>query len=163
MTDFLSDSVSWILISFIIFVALAFKFGRQSVVSKLDAHIESVRKEIATAEALKAEAQALLSQYQLKQQDAMREVDAMVSNAKLQAETLQRQAEEDFASTMARKEVLMKERLQRMEETAMDDIRRYAADLAVSATARIIAEKMDENSAQKLADASIGKIADNLN
>lgn len=160
MTQFLQDPVAWILISFVIFVGLAYKFGRQSVIAKLDARIEGIRKDIATAEALKAEAAALLVEYERKQSDALKEAGKLVEHAKEQAADLQRTAEAEFAATMARRETMMKERLVRMEQTAMDDIRRYAAELAVSATTQIIAEKMDAAAAQKLADASIGKIRD---
>lgn len=163
MPTLLHDPTIWVLFSFILFVGLAFKFGRQSVLSSLDSRIESVRKEIATAENLKAEAQKLLNEYQQKQAEAVRDAGKMVEQAQAQARELAARAEQDFTATMQRKEVMMKERLTRMEETAMDDIRRYAAELAISATTQIIAQKMDENSAQKLADESIRKISDNLN
>jgi len=163
MPTLLHDPTIWVLFSFILFVGLAFKFGRQSVLSSLDSRIESVRKEIATAENLKAEAQKLLNEYQQKQAEAVRDAGKMVEQAQAQARELAARAEQDFTATMQRKEVMMKERLARMEETAMDDIRRYAAELAISATTQIIAQKMDENSAQKLADESIRKISDNLN
>lgn len=163
MSALLHDPTIWVLFSFILFVGLAFKFGRQSVLSSLDSRIESVRKEIATAENLKAEAQKLLNEYQQKQAEAVRDAGKMVEQAQAQARELSARAEQDFTATMQRKEVMMKERLTRMEETAMDDIRRYAAELAISATTQIIAQKMDENSAQKLADESIRKISDNLN
>lgn len=163
MPTLLHDPTIWVLFSFILFVGLAFKFGRQSVLSSLDSRIESVRKEIATAENLKAEAQKLLNEYQQKQAEAVRDAGKMVEQAQAQARELAARAEQDFTATMQRKEVMMIERLTRMEETAMDDIRRYAAELAISATTQIIAQKMDENSAQKLADESIRKISDNLN
>lgn len=164
MNSFLThDPTVWVALSFVIFVALAFKFGRASVLKSLDTRIESVRNDLATAEQLKAEAQALLAEYQRKQLDASKEAEQLIENARDNATRLQKQAEEDFTATMNRREGMMKERIQRMEETAMDDIRRYAAELAISATTQIIAEKMDDKSAQKLADTSIRNLADNLN
>ena len=50
-----------------------------------------------------------------------------------------------------------------MEETAKDDIRRYAAELAISATAQLIAEKMDTETAAKLTDDSIRTVSEHLN
>jgi F-type H+-transporting ATPase subunit b len=163
MMNFLHDPTGWVLISFIVFVAAAFIFGRKSVVNSLDDKIEAIRNEIATAEALRNQAQQLLADYQRKQEAASEEATKIIEHARTQAAALSARAEEEFENVMARKEAMMKERLLRMEDSAMDDIRRYAADLAVSATARIIAEKMDERSAQKLVDDSIGKIAENLN
>lgn len=164
MNSFLThDPTVWVALSFIIFVALAFKFGRASVLKSLDTRIESVRNDLATAEQLKAEAQALLAEYQRKQLDASKEAEQLIENARDNATRLQKQAEEDFTATMNRREGMMKERIERMEETAMDDIRRYAAELAISATTQIIAEKMDDKSAQKLADTSIRNLSENLN
>jgi F-type H+-transporting ATPase subunit b len=164
MNSFLThDPTVWVALSFVIFVALAFKFGRASVLKSLDTRIESVRNDLATAEQLKAEAQALLAEYQRKQLDASKEAEQLIENARDNATRLQKQAEEDFTATMNRREGMMKERIQRMEETAMDDIRRYAAELAISATTQIIAEKMDDKSAQKLADTSIRNLSENLN
>ncbi len=164
MNSFLThDPTVWVALSFVIFVALAFKFGRASVLKSLDTRIESVRNDLATAEQLKAEAQALLAEYQRKQLDASKEAEQLIENARDNATRLQKQAEEDFTATMNRREGMMKERIQRMEETAMDDIRRYAAELAISATTQIIAEKMDDKSAQKLADTSIHNLSENLN
>ncbi len=160
MADFLHDPTGWVLISFVIFVIAAYKFGRHAVTAKLDARIEAIRKDIATAETLKAEAAELLAQYQRKQSEALREAEKMVEHARDQAADMQRKAEEDFTATMTRREAMMKDRILRMEETAMDDIRRYAAELAVSATSQIIADKMDQQAATKLADASIDKIRD---
>ena len=158
-----NDPTAWVAISFVIFVVAAFIFGRKSVVDGLDAKIDGIRKDIATAEALRDQAQALLSEYQKKQAAASQEAGKIIDQAKTQADRLRKNAEEDFEVTMARKEAMLKERVLRMEESAMDDIRRYAAELAINATTQIIAQKMDAAGAEKLADASIRKVADNLN
>ena len=163
MAQIFSDATAWVAISFVIFVIAAFVFGRKSVIDGLDGKIDSIRKEIATAEALRDQAQALLADYQQKQSAASQEAGKIIDQAKTQAEQLRKNAETDFTTTMDRKEAMLKERIQRMEESAMDDIRRYAAELAINATTQIIAQKMDASSAEKLADASIRKVADNLN
>lgn len=157
------DPTAWVALSFAIFVIAAFVFGRKSVLSGLDARIETIRKEIATAEELKSQAQSLLADYQAKQAAASQEAGKIIQQAKTQAEQMRKHAEEEFENTMARKEAALKERIVRMEESAMDDIRRYAAELAINATTQIIAQKMDATSAEKLADASIRKVSENLN
>lgn len=163
MSQIFADPTAWVAISFIIFVVAAFVFGRKSVIDGLDGKIDSIRKEIATAESLRDQAQALLADYQKKQSAASQEAGKIIEQAKTQAEQLHKNAEADFTTTMERKEAMLKERILRMEESAMDDIRRYAAELAINATTQIIAQKMDAASAEKLADASIRKVADNLN
>lgn len=159
----LNDPTIWVLFSFIVFVVAAFIFGRQTILNGLDQKISLIRNEIEAASNLRHEAEALLADYQARQKDASKEAEKIISLAQAQALDLQKQAEADFTETLARREELLKDRLLRMEETAKDDIRRYAAELAISATAQIIAEKMDTATATKLTDDSIRTVSEHLN
>lgn len=159
----LNDPTIWVLFSFIVFVVAAFIFGRQTILNGLDQKIALIRSEIETASHLRQEAEGLLADYRARQEHASSEATKIISLAQAQALDLQKQAEADFTETISRREDLLKDRLQRMEETAKDDIRRYAAELAISATTQIIAEKMDAATATKLTDASIRTVSDHLN
>lgn len=163
MNIFMEDPTIWVLISFVIFVALAVVFGRGMILKMLDDKILAIRTEIANAAALRDEAQKLLLEYETKQKAAHSEAEKMLEAAKKQAAELHEKADRDLTETMSRRESMMKDRIQRMEEAAMDDIRRYAADLAISATTEIITQKLDQASANKLADQSIRKVSENLN
>jgi F-type H+-transporting ATPase subunit b len=63
---------------------------------------------------------------------------------------------------MARKEVQLAERLKRMEEAAKAEIQAYAAELAVKATAEIIASHLDAATNSLLIDATIKSVPENL-
>ncbi len=160
---FFTDPAIWVAVSFTIFAIAAFVFGRKILFKTLDDKIAAIRNEIVTAENLRNEAQKLLIEYEAKQKAAQSEAQKMIENAKIQAADLHKRADQELTETMARRESMLKERIQRMEETAVDDIRRYAADLAISATAEIIAQKLDQASASRLTDASIRKVSENLN
>ena len=159
---FLTDPTIWVLVSFAIFVVAAVIFGRKAIVTMLDDKIAAIRNDIANAQALRDEAERLLLEYETKQKAAHSEAEKMLEAAKLQAADLHKRADEELTATMARRESMMKERIQRMEDSARDDIRRYAAELALSATGEIIAQKLDQGSASKLADQSISKVAGSL-
>lgn len=156
---FFQDATSWVLISFLIFAGLAFRFGRGAVLGKLDTRIEQIRKEIGAAENLRTEAQELLAQWQRKQHEAAAEAERIIELAKKNALEIGRQAEQDLQETMERREKQLAERLKRMEESAMQEIRSYAAALAVKAAAGIIAEKMDQAANANLVEKSIAGIA----
>ena len=64
------NTTLWVAFSFVIFVALAVKFGGKGIIGALDKKIAEIKSEIETAERLKAEAQALLADFQTKQRDA---------------------------------------------------------------------------------------------
>lgn len=157
------DPTMWLLFSFAAFVILAFAFGRRSVASMLDAKIEKIRHDISAAEKLRAEAEALLTQYKSELQNASIDADRIIAKAKAQADDIRHKAEADFTETMARRESLLKTRIEQMERSAVDDIRRYAAELAVSATSEIISQKLSSQSADKLTDDSIRHIGEKLN
>lgn len=157
-----ADTHTWVLISFLLFAVMAFRFGKNKFLAKLDSRIHSIRDEIRTAESLRIEAQELLAQYQRKQRDAAKEAEDIVAAAKSAAALIQTQAEKDLEDMLARKETQLGERLQRMEETAKAEIRAYAAELAVKATSEIIQSKLDQAANDRLVDASIRAVAGEL-
>lgn len=159
----LHDPTLWLVFSFATFVILAFVFGRKSVLGILDANIAKIRNDIAAAEKLQADAEALMNQYKSSLQNASVEADRIIARAKQQAEEIRVQAEKDFADTMTRRESMLKARIEQMERVAIDDIRRYAADLAVTATTEIISQKLSEQKASALTDESIRHISEKLN
>lgn len=160
---FFQEATNWVLISFVIFAIGFWKFGLKLMLGKLDGRIEEIRKEIETAESLRIEAQELLAQYQRKQRDAAKEAEAIVASAQKHAAEIQKAAEAELNELIARKEAQLKDRLQRMEDVALQDIKSYAAELAVKATAEIIAKQMDEKTNARLVEQSIKTVAGQLN
>lgn len=157
-----ADPYFWVTLSFIGFLCLFFKFGKGPLLGKLDARIEEIRKEIATAESLRIESQELLAQYQRRQREAAKEAQAIVDNARKSAAQITKQAEADMMATLKRREQQTEDRLRRMEEDALQEIRSYAAELAVKATAEIIAKKIDGSLSERLIDDSIKQVARNF-
>lgn len=156
---FFQDTNSWVLISFLIFAAVAFRFGRGAMLGKLDTRIEQIRRDLKNAETLRLEAQDLFAKYEVRQREAATEAERIIEAAKKNALEIGRQAEKELEETMERREKQLAERLKRMEESAMQEIRSYAAALAVKAAAGIIAEKMDQSANANLVEKSIAGIA----
>lgn len=160
--NFLYDTYFWYLVSFTGFAAILWKYGKPALISYIDNRIEEIREEIATAENLRVEAQGMLAQYQRKHKDAVKDADQILETAKKQAAEIQKQAEIDLDETIARREKQLAERLERMEENAKEEIRQYAATLAITATSEIIASKLDKKANEKLVDAAIKGVSDNI-
>ena len=156
--DFLLSSHIWYAFSFFVFAFILYKFGKPVIIGYLDAQIEKVREELQTAENLRVEAQELLAQYQRKHRDAVEEAQGIIKNAEVHAAEIRRKAEEDLDVSMARREKQLRERLARMEESAIQEIQNYAANLAIQATAEIIAEKLDKKTNETLVEQSIQDI-----
>jgi len=158
MMDILQNSSTlWVAISFFLFVFVAFKLGRKSVLNALDNYSSEIKSEIDNAERLRVEAQELLAQYQRKQRDAETESAKILENAKQQAKQTQKAADAELKEAMVRREEQLVERLKRMEENAIADIQNHAAQLAVQATREMIVQTID---ADKNADINKSALAD---
>lgn len=157
-----SDAHTWVLVSFLLFAFVAFRYGKKAFLSKLDTQIDTIRDDIKSAESLRIEAQELLAQYQRKQRDATKEAEEIIAGAKSAAAMIRTESEKELQALMARKEVQLGERLKRMEETAKAEIQTYAAELAIKATAEIIHSKLDQAANDRLIDASIQAVSTQL-
>lgn len=158
----LNDPTIWLLFSFLIFAGILWNFGKSALLSMLDARIKIIREELNAAENLRVEAQEMLAQYQRKHRDAVREAEKIIATAEKQAEDIRKKAEADLDETIARREKQLKERLERLQQNARDEIRQYAANLALEATAQIIAKNVDSRTNAELVDQSIRNIGKNL-
>ena len=156
------DTGIWLLASFAAFIFIMWKFAFSKIIAMLDKRIEDIKKEMEMAENLRIEAQELLAQYQRKHRDAMKDAENIIANAAAQAKHIQKQAESDLRDTMKRREDQLAQRLTRMEESAITDIRNYAADLAMNAAAHIISDKLDKKTADDLVKKSIGAVSGKL-
>ncbi len=164
MMELLSkDPVAWVAISFVVFVALAFKLASGKIASALDTKIAQIKADIETAQQLKQEAQALLADFQAKQRNAEETAARIIEEAKASARLVQESAEAELALSMERREALLSERLKRIEEKAIIDIQNHAADLAIQATREIVTKTMDEKASGNLIDQTIRSVSKYLN
>lgn len=152
----------WYTFSFIVFAFIIFKFGVPVFNAALDRRIAEIKDELKTAENLRIEAQEMLAQYQRKHRDALKESETIITAAQENAKKMQAHAEVALDESMARREQQLVTRLQRMEEDALNEIKAYAATLAMDAARQIISEKLDKNTNAKLLEGSIQDIHMNI-
>ena len=146
----LQDPHFWLILSFVLFLVIVWKAGKDKFIAMLDARIITIREELKTAENLRIEAQEMLAQYQRKHRDAVKDSERIIANAEKQAAEIKRQAEKELDETIVLREKQLAERLNRLKQNAKDEIREYAANLAIAATAEIIADKLDKKANDKL-------------
>jgi len=159
----LSDPTFWVLVSFVIFVALVWKPGSKAVAQMLDDRAEKIRNDLEKAAKLREEAQALFAEYQKKQRDALKDAEAIVAAAKAEAEALSKQAAADLETSLKRREQLALQRIAQAEAQATADVRAAAVDLAMAATRKILTDKLDAGRHEALVDAAIKELPGKLN
>ena len=154
MMELFQDSNIWVLISFIIFMGVAWKFGKDAALGSLDSKINSIRTELEKAEKIRVDAQELLAEYQRKHKDALSEADTISADAKKHAKDIRDKAESDMEKAQARREAQLDQKLARLEQNAAQEIQAYTAKIAVNAAREILSKQMNEK-ADKVVIANI--------
>lgn len=149
------DPTFWVMVAFVVFVIAVFKPIRSALTGALDGKIAQIRNEIDEAQRLREEAQAALASYQRKQRDAAQEAEAMLAQAKAEAEAHRKGAEIALKTMLARQEQLAQEKIQQAEAAAIQEIRDRAVTVALAATVKLLEEKLSGAAGDAMIDDAI--------
>lgn len=154
----------WVLISFVLFMALLVYKGVPGMIGKaLDARANAIRAELDEARRLREEAQALLADYQRKSREAEEEAKGIVEQAKREAANIAAETKKSLAESLARRTKVAEEKIARAEAQAMGEVRAAAIDLAVKASEEIIKERVSGAAASSFTAKSIAAVKAKLN
>ncbi len=140
----------WVAVAFAIFLAVLAKLGvHRMILGALDARSARIKAELDEARRVRDEAQALLAAYQRKRAEADREADAILVAAKQESERLAAEAKAKVEEFVVRRTKMAETKIAQAEAQALADVRAAAAEAAVGAAERILAEttkgKVGEN------------------
>jgi F-type H+-transporting ATPase subunit b len=153
----------WVLVSFVLFIGLLVYVKIPGKVgTMLDERARRIAKELEEARNLRDEAQALLAEYDRKRRDAEKEAEAIIVQAREEAEAFAVETRHKLTETVERRGRLAEEKIAQAEAQAVKEVRAAAADLAIAAARQMIAEEMQGARAAKLVDASIAELKDKL-
>lgn len=153
--DLVHNPTFWVMVAFFVFIIAVFKPIRSALTGALDGKIAQIRSEIDEAQRLREEAQAALASYQRKQRDAAQEAEAMLAQAKSEAEAHRKGAEIALKAMLARQEQLAKEKIQQAEAAAIQEIRDRAVTVALAATVKLLEEKLSGAAGDAMIDEAI--------
>ena len=125
----------------------------------LDAKIATIREQLAEAETLRKEAEALKAEYQARADAAGAESAAMLARARTEADAIVAKAQTDAEALVARRTKMAEDKIAAEELAAVNELRAVAADAASKAAARLIAERHDASADQALINRTVGEIA----
>jgi F-type H+-transporting ATPase subunit b len=155
--DILKDPNAWVAISFLLFFLLLGAKIFPALLGALDKRAAGIKAEIEEANRLRREAETMLEDAKAKREAALAEAEAMVANAKNEAARLAREAEVDLAAATARREKQATDRIAAAEAQALADVRRAAADAAITAAREVIAKGLGAQHTALIEDA-IGQL-----
>src|SRR5690606_5484889 len=132
------------------------------VTAALDKRAADIARELDEARRLREEAQALLASYQRKQAEAMQEADAIVTQAKAEAERLAAETRANMPAQVERRTQLAQDKIAQAETQAVQEVRAGAAEVAAGAAQRLIAEKGAAAKDAAIVERSIAELASKL-
>ena len=154
--SFFAEPRTWVAIAFIIFFVL---FGRKlwtPLVAMLDKHADAVRAELAEAQRLRQEAEAMLGDARKRREAALTEARTLLERAKEEAVRVTRDAAADAEAAAQRRERMAMDRITAAEKAAVDEVRTLAAEIATAAAEQSIREGLSEQADGRLIDHAIG-------
>jgi len=154
----LRDPEFWVGIGTLIFLAIViWKRVPQLVASSLDARAAAIAKELEEARRLRAEAEALLAEYQAKRAAADQEASSIVAEAKAEAERFGAESRAAITAQIARRGKQAEEKIAQAEAQAVADVR------AIAAAEKLITARLDDKRAAELVKRALGEIPSKLN
>ena len=153
--SFWSDPRSFVALAFVIFFVI---FGRKIwgvLTGMLDKRADEVRAELAEAQRLRQEAEAMLRSANQQREAATTDAQALLTGAKSEATRLANAAAADAEASAKRREQMAMDRIAAAEKAAIDDVRMIAADVATTAAREIIRDGLSAEADAALVDRAI--------
>ena len=161
--ELLLDAHFWVGVALVVFVGVLVMAGVHRFAWKaLGDAGDKVRAQLGEAEALRAEAQALLDNIKVEREAAEKHAAEMLANAEEQAQRLQIEANARLAEQIERRGQLAERRIATAEAQATADVKAAAADLAAQMAERILSQRLAGAKTDPLIDTAIGQMAGKL-
>lgn len=149
----------WVAVAFVVFMAIVWRVGGFGMLTKgLDGRAVRVRHELDEARRLREEAAAVLADYKRRRTEAEREADAIVANAKQEAERTAQEGHTRLEEFIARRTKSAEAKIAQAETQAQTQVRAAAADAAVRVSEAILREHLQGDAAQALVKSSLGEV-----
>jgi len=162
--EMLHEPEFWVAVGFVLVIALLLWKGVPAMVGKmLDQRAAVISAELEEAKRLRAEAAALLADYQKRAKGAEAEARSIVAAATEEAAQFAKESRAALEIQITRRAAAAQDKIAQAEAQALNEIRGLAADTAVNAARKLIAERVDESRAKSLIADSIKGLGDKLN
>lgn len=162
--EILKEAELWVGVGFVLVIALLLYVGVPKLVgAMLDARSAAIKAELDEARRLRDEAASLLEGFKQKAAGAEKEAEAIVVEAKAEAERFAAESRTALKSLIERRAQAAQDKIAQAEAAALSEIRALAADAATAAAEKIILARLDAKRAGDLIAQSIKDLAGKLN
>ncbi len=158
-----AEAEFWVGAGLLIFLAIAFWFGRGAIFGTLDAKAVKVRADLDEAARLRSQAEALLADIRVQRAEAETQAAAMLTAAKADAERLAAESQAKLEARMAQRERMAEAKIANAEAQAIAEVKATAAELAANAAERVLAVRLARGEPDSLLDRGIAGLAGRFN
>ena len=153
------DATMLVALAMLVVLALAiWKKVPAMIAGALDKQIAGIKQQLDQATALRAEAEAIKSEYEAKAKQAAIDAEAMKAAAEEEAKLIVARAKSDATALIGRRTQAAEEKIAAAERAAIADVRNKAASAASAAAAQLIAVHHDAKADAALIDESIAQL-----
>lgn len=158
------DPAFWVFVGFVLFVGLVLYLKVPGkIAGLLDERSAKIAADLDDAKRLREDALKLLADYQAKQQNALKEAEAIVIQAEDEAKRLVAGAEAELKAAIARRQTMAEAKIAQAEAEALRQVRIAAVDLAVAAAEQVLRNELAGPRATEVVDQAIGDVRGRLN
>lgn len=125
----------------------------------LDARIDTIKRQLDEAKALRAEAEAMLAQAKARHAASADDAAKIVAQAKEESRQMIEKAEADAATLIERRSKMAEDKIAAAERQAIAEVRAKAADVAAAAAGKLIAGAHDAAADKALVDRTISGLS----
>jgi F-type H+-transporting ATPase subunit b len=148
----------WSVVTFLILVGLLYRFAFNPLMRMQRARQDEIHQSIIDAENLRDEAQQLLADYKQQLAQARQEADAVVERARKAGETSKAEVVEEARVQAEATLAKARQQIERDTNQALQKIREEAADLTLTATAKVARSSLSEEDQLRLIQEAINEI-----
>jgi F-type H+-transporting ATPase subunit b len=164
MMEVMREPETWVAIAFVIFLAgLGYIGVHRQLTKVLDNRATRIKAELDDARRLKDEAMALLVEYQKKRGEAENEAQSIIAGAKGESDRMAIEAKQKAEEFVIRRTKMAETKIAQAEAQAVADVRAAAADAAVAAAEKILAQQAKGPVAAELVARGVEDVRKKLN
>lgn len=158
----IKEPLFWYTVAFVIFIALVWMNARKPVLKFFDDYAIKIRDELREATKIHDEATVFLAETQTKHANAVKEADAILSQARQQAQLIRGQAERELDTLLKRHEQQALDRIRILEEQATKDVRAQTIETALKAAEHILRTELSADQDKQLVSQQISHMGQSL-
>lgn len=144
MQELLEEPRFWVAVAFVMFLTAFGKKIWKAIAGGLDNRSARICAELDEARKLREEAQFVLDAYRKKNAESMKEAEAILAQARQDADALVAHANEELKRLLEARARMAEEKIAQAEKQAVTEVREHVIDITISAAKAIIIENIQQ-------------------